>query len=266
MTGPFTNLITRKMIRTKALEAGEYEDGVYDRHIVTYWDQERYSRAHLAGVGAGGLGSIYWDNIVRMGPGQIEITDGDDVELSNLSRQRFYPNQIGQNKALSAIDNLKPECTGNTTLIGYPYFFPNLLEEYPFAFSTAEILACLVDNEAVKYEAVEFGLKHGIPVIFAGISTSNRLAAVFVQEPEGPCYNCVYPKTELEAPDERYLCKYPGVIYSHTAIIGIAVYATIARIMNWETYWNEYILSLDTSSLTYKHKKRDSCELCSGGD
>jgi len=250
---------------TEALSELEEEDNAYDRQmIVSHWNQKKLSSTKVGIIGQGGLGFDFAVELARMGVSQIEMCDGDDVEMSNLSRQRFYPEHIGVNKAFSAIDILTKECTGKTSLIAYPYFFMRVFDEQPDAFSSVDMLICMVDNEAVKYEAAEFGKKHKIPVVYAGVATSMRLANVVVQDPDGPCYACMYPKANDGDINERNECKYPAVIYIHAAIIGIAVYATVARIMGWNTHWNEYILSLDSENQLFTHKKRPGCEICGG--
>ncbi len=260
-----TVLITKKEVQTQALVAGEYEEEVNDRqNRLEGMNQLLLAMTSVILIGAGGLGEKFAEMLARMGIGRLVIIDGDNINLPNLAIQKYSPSQIGMNKAIALVDNLINNCTGNTSLVGYSYYFPIVLIDYPEALLDGNFIACLVDNEAAKYEASAYGLQLGIPVILAGISTSNRLAAVFVQEPGGPCYNCVYPKGDVKDDDERFMCAYPSVIYSHTTITGIAVYATIARIMGWKTHWNEYILSLDTQNYTYTHKKRDDCEVCGG--
>ena len=50
-------------------------------------------------IGCGGLGANAALSLAQAGVGHLELFDGDVVELSNLHRQPFTTDQIGQNKA-----------------------------------------------------------------------------------------------------------------------------------------------------------------------
>lgn len=56
--------------------------------------------------GAGGLGSNCAVNLVRSGFSNFVIVDFDTIESSNLNRQFYFYNQIGQSKVMTLRDNL----------------------------------------------------------------------------------------------------------------------------------------------------------------
>ena len=58
-------------------------------------------------AGAGGLGSNVAVNLVRSGITDIKIADFDIIEQSNLNRQFYFRDQIGQNKVNAHYENLK---------------------------------------------------------------------------------------------------------------------------------------------------------------
>ena len=58
-------------------------------------------------AGAGGLGSNVAVNLVRSGVTDIKIADFDVIEQSNLNRQFYFKDQIGQNKVNALFENLK---------------------------------------------------------------------------------------------------------------------------------------------------------------
>lgn len=62
--------------------------------------------ARIGIAGAGGLGSNLAMNLVRSGVGPLKIVDMDAVEASNLNRQFFFHDQIGQPKVQALKDNL----------------------------------------------------------------------------------------------------------------------------------------------------------------
>ncbi|MBI5000141.1 MAG: ThiF family adenylyltransferase [Euryarchaeota archaeon] len=212
-------------------------------------------------IGGGGLGGPYCWNIVRMGIGYLVICDPDFVELSNLSRQFFYKDQTGTNKALALAENLKRECTGETTVEAYPYSFERLVVEYPSTLVGVDLIVCLVDNDETRHYASEYGLANDIPVIFSAISRTSLNGYVFVQQKDGPCYNCVKPEN---VDNEKHECAAPTAIYTHATAMGIATYACISLIHGSPLMWNWYELVLDADSFVLNRPNRVDCEICGG--
>lgn len=58
-------------------------------------------------AGAGGLGSNVAVNLVRSGITKIKIADFDVIEETNLNRQFYFNDQIGQAKVNALFENLK---------------------------------------------------------------------------------------------------------------------------------------------------------------
>jgi sulfur carrier protein ThiS adenylyltransferase len=68
---------------------------------------ENHLKKFRVGIaGAGGLGSNCAAALARTGIGTLVIADFDKVELSNLSRQYYFINQIGMMKTEALKDNL----------------------------------------------------------------------------------------------------------------------------------------------------------------
>lgn len=266
MTRNSTGSKTKKVIKTKALVPSSiFQVEVYDSYTDRdYINSETLQKTAIGAQGVGGLGVHFATDIARMGYGHIEICDGDDVELKNLPIQFFYPSQIGENKALACIDNLKRECTGKTTLIAYPMYFTDAFEAYPKAFSKTQILASLVDNHKARYEAAEFGLKHKIPVIFTGVSVDMKVASVFIQKPGKACFNCFKNLYSERDKLVKQQCRHLAVLYPHTAIVSIAVYATTELAMGRKTPWNYFYLSFNGESINGYLEKNPNCEMCGG--
>src|SRR5690349_23842401 len=105
---------------------GKAVPGATDRQErIAGFNQAVYSKSRVLCIGAGGLISQIAPTLVRKGIGALTILDDDVVEASNLNRQRFYPKDIGQNKAYGLAENLVDECVHSTELVAYPL----LLEE-----------------------------------------------------------------------------------------------------------------------------------------
>jgi len=67
---------------------------------------ERVRRATVGIAGAGGLGSAVAIALARTGVGRLIIADFDLVEPSNLNRQQYFIDQLGQPKVYALRDTL----------------------------------------------------------------------------------------------------------------------------------------------------------------
>ena len=68
--------------------------------------QQRFSSATVAICGLGGLGSNIAIALARAGVGKLILIDFDRVDISNLHRQQYKANQIGQYKTDALAQNL----------------------------------------------------------------------------------------------------------------------------------------------------------------
>lgn len=68
--------------------------------------QQHLKRACVGVAGVGGLGSNVCVALVRAGVGHLIIADHDMVELSNLHRQQYFVEQIGQPKVEAMAETL----------------------------------------------------------------------------------------------------------------------------------------------------------------
>jgi sulfur carrier protein ThiS adenylyltransferase len=58
-------------------------------------------------AGCGGLGSNCAVALARVGVGKLVVADFDVIELSNLNRQYFFRNQVGEKKAFALRENIR---------------------------------------------------------------------------------------------------------------------------------------------------------------
>jgi len=238
------------------------EGAVSRQALVPGFEQERLSEATILLVGAGGLGSAIARTLVRKQVGRLKILDPDVVEPSNLSRQHFYRKDIGRNKAIALVENLLPECTGQTTLIGYAASLQQALEAGYDLSSMAAI--CGVDNNPARYLASRHFRSLGVPVIFLACSAEADHGYVFVQEASGPCLGCLFPDL---AADNRYPCPAtPAVADILASLAGIALYATDTLLMRRRRTWNYRTLHLADGALDASNRlpARPGCHICGG--
>lgn len=69
--------------------------------------QQRFSASTVAICGLGGLGSHIAYALARAGVGTLILIDFDRVDLTNLNRQQYKADQIGQPKAQVLAENLR---------------------------------------------------------------------------------------------------------------------------------------------------------------
>ena len=69
--------------------------------------QEQFSRATVAVCGLGGLGSNIAISLARAGIGKLILIDFDRVDVTNLHRQQYKANQVGQYKTEALSENLR---------------------------------------------------------------------------------------------------------------------------------------------------------------
>lgn len=115
-------------------------------------------------AGAGGLGSNCAAALARTGMGTLVIVDFDSVELSNLSRQYYFTDQVGMMKTTALKENLSrinPEV--NVVIHEVKLDKKNI----PFIFSGCNIIVEAFDKTEMKEMLIETVQKElpGIPLI-----------------------------------------------------------------------------------------------------
>lgn len=129
--------------------------------------QARLARAHVAVVGAGGLGCPALQYLAGAGVGRITVVDPDIVEDSNLHRQPIYRMaDLGHPKALAAANHLRAfnpqvEPIARVGAVG-PGNAPDLAGE-------ADLIIDAADSFAVSYILSDAAFAAGKPMISASV-------------------------------------------------------------------------------------------------
>lgn len=214
---------------------GRTVPGASDRqqHIAGF-DQAKYAARSILFVGAGGLVSFIAPTVVRKGIAGVTVIDHDTVEASNLNRQRFYPRDVGRNKAVALVENLVGECIAETRLAGYALSLTDAIHRGIPRF--CDVAVCGVDNNPSRTEAARYFRSIGKPVVFCAVSADADHGYVFVQEATGPCLGCLFPDS---VNDDRYPCPgTPAVADILQAVGSLAVYAIDTLLMERPRRWN----------------------------
>lgn len=163
--------------------AEELEAQMMARH--TPGVHEKICNSNVGIAGAGGLGSTIAVALTRIGVGCLTIVDFDLVEPSNLNRQQYYIDQIGQPKVEALRDNLRrinPRV--QVTAINKKVVDENIAE----LFSKVDIISEAFDVATEKAMLISGFLSRfpGTPVVaasgVAGFGPSNSIVTERVAE------------------------------------------------------------------------------------
>lgn len=237
--------------------------GVYDRHVlIPGFDQSALARARIGLLGLGAAGSEFGRVSVRKGIGTLIGIDYDRaVEPSNLSRQLYYADQVGQPKAHLFPANLAREASGATTIAGYACSAEEAMEEGLLDDCTAIVVA--VDRHPTRAACSRFGRERDIPMLFTAFSESADRGYVFVQDIGSACWGCAFPEQAIDP--RGFPCS--GATLDLPAIAaGLLAYAIDSLIMARPRAWNyrEFTLAGGASDVTARIPARADCPLCGG--
>ncbi len=178
--------------------------------------QQKLNAARVAVVGAGALGTVIANHMVRAGVGFTRIIDRDIIEWSNLQRQTLYDEADAAEakpKALAAAAKLRqinsqvqiePEVTDLTAANA-----ERLLRD-------VDLIMDGTDNFATRFLINDVAVLHKLPWIYAGAVASRGMIAPFF--PDGACFHCLFPDDSNQTHAET--CDTVGVIGPLTDVIG----------------------------------------------
>jgi molybdopterin/thiamine biosynthesis adenylyltransferase len=237
------------------------EAAAHSRHnLLPGFDQSALTRLRLTLIGAGAAGSEAGRVLIRKGVGHVTCFDPDEaVELSNLPRQFYYPDQLYQAKALALTENLARESTAEATIEGHVVRFED-------AVALGQNLSCdvaviAVDSDPTRAFCSRFFRERSVPCIFTACSENADRAYVFIQEPLGACWGCVFPAQATS--NRTYPCA--GATIEQPAIVaGMIAYAVDSLVMPRRRYWNYREISLSGASddVVTTATRRTDCPLC----
>ncbi|MDE5620736.1 MAG: sulfur carrier protein ThiS adenylyltransferase ThiF [Ruminococcus sp.] len=154
----------------------EMYNALAERHGVDF--QKKVSSASVTVCGIGGLGSNISISLARAGVGKIHIIDFDRVDISNLNRQQYFPEQLGMYKTdalRETLSRIAPYCEITADCVKLDENnIPELLKDCDIiceAFDNAEAKAvlvnCVLEKLPEKYLVSGSGM--------AGIDSANTI-------------------------------------------------------------------------------------------
>ena len=192
----------------------------YARHIVLPeiggTGQLRLARAHVAVIGAGGIGSPVIQYLAGAGVGRLTVIDDDRVDASNLQRQTlFAAADVGRPKAemaAEAVARVNPGIAVASQVARIDTRNAAAL----LAGADAVVDGC--DNFATRLAVADAALALRVPLVSAAVGRFEGQLGVFRGwEPDRPCYRCFVG----DAPDREGLtCAEEGVLGPVTGVLG----------------------------------------------
>lgn len=192
----------------------------YARHIVLKEiggeGQRRLLDAHVAVIGAGGIGSPLIQYLAAAGVGRLTVIDDDVVALSNLQRQTLFgAEDIGLPK-VDAAARAVARLNGDVVFTGVCERLTDgnaraLLEG-------ADVVVDGCDNFATRLAVADAALGLRIPLVSAAVGQfEGQLAVYRGWEADRPCYRCLVGG-DPDRPDAS--CADQGVLGALTGVMG----------------------------------------------
>lgn len=140
--------------------------------------QKKLSETSVAVCGLGGLGSNIAISLARAGVGKLHMIDFDKVDISNLNRQQYFPEQLGMYKSDALYDTLKriaPYCEIKKDCVkldddNIPRLLADddiIVEAFDKAEQKAMLVNCVLETMPEKYLVAGSGM--------AGLASSNTI-------------------------------------------------------------------------------------------
>ena len=186
----------------------EIKDDRYSRlDIITWWDRNVLSSAHVMVVGCGALGNEIIKNLVMLGIGNIYLVDMDAVEKSNLTRSvLFRKEDEGKSKAETAAIRAK-EINDEVNI---HYFDGSIYELGLGIFKKMDIVICGLDNREARLFVNQSCWKVSTPWIDGAIEVLNGIARMFIP-PDGVDYESTMTETDYKLLNYRKSCLLLGI-------------------------------------------------------
>ena len=192
----------------------------YARHIVLKEiggeGQRRLLDAHVAVIGAGGIGSPVIQYLAAAGVGRLTVIDDDIVALSNLQRQTLFGTaDVGLAKTAVAAEAVG-RLNGDVQFITVQKRLT--AENAAILLGGANVIVDGCDNFTTRLEVADAALEMRVPLVSAAVGQFEGQLAVYRGWEGGkPCYRCLVG-ADPDRPDAS--CADQGVLGALTGVLG----------------------------------------------
>ncbi|WP_088050640.1 ThiF family adenylyltransferase [Virgibacillus dakarensis] len=169
--------------------------------------QKMLAESTVLVVGAGALGTVISNHLVRAGVGTIRIVDRDYVELSNLQRQMLF-DEDDVKEALPKAIAAKRKLQKINSEISIEAIIDNVTSEnIDTHMEGVDVVMDGTDNFTTRFLLNDSCFKKNIPFSYGGVVSARGMTALFVPG-ETPCLRCI----TKEGAENGQTCDTVGVI------------------------------------------------------
>ncbi|KFM23322.1 Ubiquitin-like modifier-activating enzyme 5 [Auxenochlorella protothecoides] len=212
----------------------------------------------VAVVGMGGVGSVAAEMLTRCGVGRLLMYDYDTVELANMNRLFFRPDQAGMTKTAAAaatLTGINPDValeafTMNiTTLAGFEAFKRSLSDGA--GRSRVDLVLSCVDNYEARMTINQVCLELSQAWMESGVSEDAVSGHIQTILPgTTACFACVPPLVVASGIDERTLKREGVCAASLPTTMGIVAGLLVQNSLKYLLEFGSVTRYLGYSSLT----------------
>jgi adenylyltransferase/sulfurtransferase len=208
-------------------------------------------------LGAGSLGSVVAEQLVRAGLGSLRLIDRDIVEVGNLSRQTLYDEQDAAGnrpKAIAAARRLKQiDSSVRVDAIVQDVDAGNaemLLAGEGHGGEGPDLIVDATDNADTRYLLNDVAVKHGVAWVYGGcVAAEGRVMPIVPGRT--PCLRCVFP--EPPAAGELATCETAGLLAAAAAVVAsLQAVAAIRLLMGSADAVDAVLVSFDLWKQTHR--------------
>lgn len=234
------------------------EIAYYARHIllpkVGTAGQQKLKAARVLVIGAGGIGCPVLQALAGAGVGYMTVIDGDQVALSNLSRQWLHSHQdLGLNKATSAAQSIRDL---------NPFIQVEAVEQMFAAGNTLDLVAAhdlvvdATDDLDVRYLIDEACARADRPWVHAALYRNIGQVAVFWVR-YGANFKALFPERS-EAPS----CSEAGMMGAFASLVGnVQALRVIYLITGQADPKLGTVSTIDSVAMSWQHFRLPTVEL-----
>ena len=226
--------------------------------------QAKLRAAHVAIIGAGGIGCPAITYLAAAGVGRLTIIDGDVVELSNLQRQPLFTDaDIGAPKARVAADAAR-RINPHVEAITVAQRIDTGNAEALLAGASLILDGC--DNFATRLTVNRASVAQHIPLLSAAIGAFEGQVALYEGwRSDSPCYACLVG----DDPDRPGInCAEQGVMGALAGMIGtIAALEAVRALSGWGQPLTGKLAIVDMLDRRWREvavAKDPECPICRG--
>jgi ubiquitin-like modifier-activating enzyme 5 len=246
------------MIQQQRLSAEVRDDNPYSRLMALQRmgvvdDYEKIRDKSVAIIGVGGVGSVVAEMLTRCGIGKLVLFDYDKVELANMNRLFYRPEQQGMSKVDAAKATLQA-INPDVNIVGRVYsvtstdHWDSFVDDLTASGGVSgvgpvDLLLCCVDNFQARLTVNLVCLQYNIHWMESGVAENAVSGHIQLLLPGvSPCYECCPPlvvATGLPEAKREGVCA-ASLPTTMGIIAGFLAQNTLKYLLNFGTV-SEYI-------------------------